>query len=109
MGAREGCELSRQAQTYIPRQPAGRHYPTTAKYIKGPKEVDGYTMAPRYYPQVQWAILPQPTTTACIWPHVATLRNLALPTDQMYDNFKIMVEANYIALGINQPKDVWSG
>ena len=28
-------------------------------------------------------------------------------TYQMYDNFKILVEANYIALWLDQSKDVW--
>ena len=30
-------------------------------------------------------------------------------TYQMYDNFKIVVEANYIALWLDQSKDVWGG
>ena len=27
----------------------------------------------------------------------------------MYDNFKIVVEANYIALWLDQSRDVWGG
>ena len=81
--------------------------PHQDKYIKGQKDVGGYTMFPPMLPQVQWASLPRPTTTACLASHgYAAEFGVAYRPD---DSFKILAKANYIALWIEQTKDVWGG
>lgn len=58
-------------------------------------------------PLAAWAISARPTTTACLASHgYAAEFGVAYRPD---DSFKILAKANYIALWIDQSKDVWGG
>ena len=88
----------------------GTNSPTMAKHIKGQKDANGYTM---FRPDVPPGTMGD-FNTANYYGLYLTSRNHAAEfgvtsTYQMYDNFKILVEANYIALWLDQSKDVWGG
>ena len=88
----------------------GTNSPTMAKYIKGQKDVDGQTL---FRPDVTPGSMGD-FNTANYYGLYLTSRDYAAEfgvtsTYQMYDNFKIVVEANYIALWLDQSKDVWGG
>ena len=87
----------------------GTNSPTMAKYIKGARTVDGRTM---FTPDTGTGTAD--FNSANYYGLYLTSQDYAAEfgvtsTYQMYENFKILVEANYIALWLDQSRSVWGG
>ncbi len=87
----------------------GTNSPAMAKYIKGARDIDGYT-----------SFTPDTGTgsadfnTANYYGLYLTSQDYAAEfgmrsTYQIYDNLRLLVEANYIALWLDQSRGVWGG
>jgi hypothetical protein len=96
-------------QTFHVNVLGGTNSPTMAKYIKGAKDVDGYSS---FTPDTGKGFAD--FNSANYYGLYLTTQDYAAEfgittTYQIYDNLRLLVETNYIALWLDQSRGVWGG